>query len=70
MSGYNVSVYTTHQQTEQPAIVHHVTALSLVGKVLLMECDVQERDHTYIASHRFEGDAWTRVEIANLGGSS
>lgn len=68
-SACNVSVYTTHEQSEQPAIVHHVTALVLVGGLLTIECDVVEKGHTFSAHHRFEEGQWAHFE-ASLSASN
>lgn len=58
----NVSVYTTHEQTEQPAVIYRVTALTMVGGLLTVECDVEENGYTFSAHHRFERGKWTHFE--------
>jgi hypothetical protein len=58
----SVSVYTTHDQTEQPLIIQHVTALSMVADCLFIEADAREKGYTYSAFHRFEPYEWTHYE--------
>lgn len=64
-----VYVYTTHSQAEQPQTIHHVTALSVVGDLLTVECDVDENGHTFSAHHRFKGAQWAKFTAAHSGGS-
>lgn len=59
----NVSVYTTHEQTEQPAIVHYVTAISMSAGLLTVECEVTERGYSHTAYHRFEPGQWSHFEV-------
>lgn len=58
-----VAIYTTHEQTEQPVIAHYVTALSVAGGLLTIECDVAENGCTFSAYHRFEPGHWAHFEV-------
>lgn len=58
-----VSIYTTHEQTEQPIFVRHVTALSECGGSLTIECAVYEDGYEFSAYHRFEPGQWTHFEM-------
>lgn len=62
-----VSVYTTHAQTEQPATIYRVTAISMVNGLLVIEYNATENGYTFSAYHRFEPDAWTHYSAGNLG---
>lgn len=62
-----VAVYTGHNQTEQPLLVHDVKNVVLIGRVLTVEHEVQERNYTFLGHRRFQN--WTRFEVS-LSGSS
>lgn len=63
-----VAIYTSHSQTEQPLLVHDVTAIALVGGLLTVEHDVQERDYTFSGHRQFQN--WTRFEVVPIGRST
>lgn len=63
----NVSLYTGREQTEQPAIIHNVTAISVVDGLLTVECDVKEKGVSYSAHHRFEKGSWTHFTTNYYG---
>lgn len=60
-----VTVYTTHQQTEQGIEHRHVTALVVVEGLLTIECEQKERNHSFSAFHRYERGEWTRFEVTD-----
>lgn len=63
-----VSVYTTHDQTEQPQTIHHVTALSVVGDGLLtIEAEQDGGGTTFRGFHRFQPGEWAHFSMAFYG---
>lgn len=59
----SVSVFTGHQQTEQPQTLYNATAVVMVAGALTVECEVAENDYKFSAHHRFEPGKWTRYEV-------
>lgn len=54
-----VSVYTTHNQTEQPLTIYKVMAITTVGGVLIVQQSTGGR-------HQFDPGQWTHFECLTL----
>lgn len=60
----SVYVYTGNSQHEQPMRINNVTALSMVDRLLLIECEKEESGYKFSAFHRFDPEKWTHYEVS------